>query len=125
MDPQANLALNRAYFELGLACPFLEQESCSIHDERPTLCREYSVVTPASRCRAPFTETVQLVAVPVHQGNVLATAGERSTGRKIKITPLVLALDWVAANPNRRGQRRPASEHLADYVDALGVSNSA
>jgi len=118
-DPQANLALNRAYFELGLACPFLERESCSIHRERPTMCREYNVLTPATGCRAPFTDTVRPVAVPVYQGNVLAAAGERSTGRRTRITPLVLALEWVAANPARRGPRALATAHLADFVDTL------
>ena len=33
--------LGLRYFEQGIACPFLEDESCSIHRERPLVCREY------------------------------------------------------------------------------------
>src|SRR5438105_2241902 len=31
------------YFQQGIACPFLEEESCSIYEERPIACREYLV----------------------------------------------------------------------------------
>src|SRR5580765_6033385 len=31
--------LSVAYFAQGIACPFLEDESCSIHPERPLVCR--------------------------------------------------------------------------------------
>src|SRR4029453_4291200 len=33
--------LSTASFALGVPCPFLEDESCSIHPERPLVCREY------------------------------------------------------------------------------------
>ena len=36
------------YFFEGVACPFLEEESCSIHQDRPVACREY-LVTSAER----------------------------------------------------------------------------
>jgi Fe-S-cluster containining protein len=39
--------LSLAYFALGIACPFLEDESCSIHPVRPLVCREYLVTSPA------------------------------------------------------------------------------
>src|SRR5207249_10576704 len=45
--------LGIAYFEQGIACPFLEDESCSIHAERPLACREYLVVSPPARCAHP------------------------------------------------------------------------
>ena len=41
------------YFKHGIACPFLEDESCSIHPDRPMACREYLVSSPAENCRAP------------------------------------------------------------------------
>ncbi|HEX3727817.1 MAG TPA: YkgJ family cysteine cluster protein, partial [Pirellulales bacterium] len=34
------------YFHQGIACPFLEDESCSIHADRPSSCREYLVTSP-------------------------------------------------------------------------------
>src|ERR1043165_9741467 len=35
--------LSLAYFALKMPCPFLEEESCSIHPARPLVCREYLV----------------------------------------------------------------------------------
>lgn len=54
----------RRYFRLGLACPFPENENCTIHPECPLACREYLVtsrpapapirLTPSSAaCRWP------------------------------------------------------------------------
>ena len=49
---------------MGVPCPFLEDESCSIHPERPLVCREYLVTSPAALCAGPTQEGVTPVAVP-------------------------------------------------------------
>ncbi|MDP1737014.1 MAG: YkgJ family cysteine cluster protein [Caulobacter sp.] len=46
------------YFRLGIACPFLEDEACSIHPDRPLSCREYLVASPAENCRSPTAEGI-------------------------------------------------------------------
>jgi len=56
--------MSTGYFALGVACPFLEEESCSIHAERPLVCREYLVTSPATLCAGPAQEGVTPVAVP-------------------------------------------------------------
>jgi Fe-S-cluster containining protein len=56
--------LSLGYFALGIPCPFLEEESCSIHAERPLVCREYLVTSPAERCAGPAQEGVAPVPVP-------------------------------------------------------------
>jgi Fe-S-cluster containining protein len=48
------------YFHQGVACPFLEEESCSIHQERPLVCREYLVVSPPENCARQTNEPVQV-----------------------------------------------------------------
>ena len=39
-----------------IACPFLEDESCSIHPQRPVSCREFLVTSPAENCFAAVRE---------------------------------------------------------------------
>ena len=39
-------SLGLAYFALGIPCPFLEEELCSIHADRPLVCREFLVTSP-------------------------------------------------------------------------------
>src|SRR5262249_12654648 len=55
----------RRYFRLGLACPFLEDDACSIYEDRPLICREYLVTSPAERCRDPFATPVEGIRMPV------------------------------------------------------------
>ena len=56
----------REYFAVGVACPFLEDEACSIHADRPLSCREYLVTSPPDLCAAlsPGIEKVTLEARP-------------------------------------------------------------
>lgn len=56
--------LSIGYFALGIPCPFLEEESCSIHPERPLVCREYLVTSAAELCAGPRQEGVTPVPVP-------------------------------------------------------------
>lgn len=56
--------LSVAYFALAIPCPFLEDESCSIHPDRPLVCREYLVTSPAELCAGPAQEGVTPVPVP-------------------------------------------------------------
>ncbi|MEO8777051.1 MAG: YkgJ family cysteine cluster protein [Rhodanobacter sp.] len=39
-DEVSHRQLGIDYLRQGVACPFLEQESCSIYDERPLACRK-------------------------------------------------------------------------------------
>ena len=41
------------YIVERVACPFLEDESCSIYESRPLICREYLVTSPAENCANP------------------------------------------------------------------------
>jgi Fe-S-cluster containining protein len=59
--PEERSALGKAYFQQGIACPFLEDESCSIHPERPMACREYLVTSPAENCRTPTPDSIDKV----------------------------------------------------------------
>jgi Fe-S-cluster containining protein len=86
------------YFRLGVPCPFLEDESCSIHSERPTACREYLVTSPAEECSRPAEERVQGVPLPVEVGKAVRSVDRQSTADSGKV-PLILALEWAEANP--------------------------
>jgi Fe-S-cluster containining protein len=51
----------REYFNCGLPCPFLENQSCAIHSWRPVACREYNVTSPPAYCANPFTNKIDTV----------------------------------------------------------------
>ncbi len=96
-------ALGMEYFRKGVACPFLEDEACSIHSDRPLACREYLVTSPPQHCKAPTAETIKMVKLDGYPSQALQEA-EAKTGW----LPLVLALRFDAqAPPSNRDLSAP------------------
>jgi len=96
------------YFRQGVACPFLEEESCSIHANRPLVCREYQVTSPPAACAKLGSGEVRQVAVPVRVWSVFSRSVS-STG-DVEWMPLIEALRFAEANPevdcSRTGPQR-------------------
>jgi Fe-S-cluster containining protein len=92
--------LGLAYFRLGIPCPFLEQESCSIHADRPLACREYLVTSPPEHCANPTRDKIDGVSMPFRLSGALARfTAATGSGSSISV-PLVLATDWAEAHPD-------------------------
>jgi Fe-S-cluster containining protein len=87
------------YFRLELPCPFLEDESCSIHPDRPVACREYLVTSPPEECRRPAAERVCGVPLPARVGQAVRALDRQASGSASGWMPLVLALEWAEAHP--------------------------
>ena len=112
------------YFLQGIACPFLEDETCSIYRDRPTACREFLVTSPAENCARPTDEDVRIVKLPFRVMSALARfdAGP-PTAEHIRWVPLVLALEWAAQHPDETAPRpgpelaRDLFQHVADRED--------
>lgn len=81
------------YFRAGVACPFLEDEACSIHKERPVACREYLVTSPAELCRNPTRDHVRAVPLPAHVGRALRALDRQHGAPGRGWTLLVAALE--------------------------------
>jgi Fe-S-cluster containining protein len=93
-------ALGLRYFFQGIACPFLEEESCSIHADRPIACREYLVTSPAENCAKPSAETVQCVKLPFKLSNALTRLDPVApAARFVRWVPLILAPHWAESHP--------------------------
>jgi Fe-S-cluster containining protein len=111
--------LGMRYFQEAIACPFLEEESCSIYADRPSACREYLVTSPAENCRRPTPETVQVVKLPLKMWTALARFDEVSpTRRFIRWVPLILAPEWASAHPEDPATR-PGPELVRELFERL------
>ncbi len=111
--------LSTAYFALGVACPFLEEESCSIHPDRPLVCREYLVTSPAELCAGATQQGVTPVAVP--KVSLAARGLEESrpdVDTRGRWFPLALLLEW---SKSRTGgaTRRPGPEWIQRFLRGL------
>jgi Fe-S-cluster containining protein len=100
------------YFRLGVACPFLEAEACSIHPDRPLACREYLVTSPAQACADLDASAIVKVELDGAPSRALQAAGGGGW------LPLVLALrfaeQWPPPPPASTGP-----ELLADVLRRL------
>lgn len=104
-----------AYFSLGIACPFLEDESCSIHAARPVACREYLVTSPPERCASAGGAGVDNVThvFKVKEALLALGAADQPAG-PIGFVPMIRALEWSAAHPDATPER-----DAAQWLDAL------
>jgi Fe-S-cluster containining protein len=88
------------YFGLRVPCPFLEEESCSIHADRPLACREYMVSSPPEHCANPTTENLRPVRVPLKLWTAVARMDPVEEGSPyIRWVPLTLSLEFAEAHP--------------------------
>jgi Fe-S-cluster containining protein len=87
------------YFGIGIPCPFLEEESCSIYADRPLACREYLVTSPAENCQRLSRETVRCLKLPFKVSTALhhCERGGAPTD-PISWVPLILTLDWAKSS---------------------------
>jgi Fe-S-cluster containining protein len=118
VTPAEKLPLGLDYFHLGIPCPFLEDESCSIYEDRPLMCREYMVTSPAVHCANPTAENIEMVHLPVRFSGMLARFPDPAPGPQNKWVPLVLALEWVESHPDPTPPR-PGPEWVALLFERL------
>ena len=113
---EAAADLGLRYFERGVACPFLEEEACSIHPDRPLSCRQYLVTSPATHCAAPAPATIDMVALPARPSRALLLADAEDSGATWM--PLVYALAYVDEVPPP-ARARTAADILRDVFSRL------
>lgn len=101
------------YFALRVPCPFLEDESCSIHPDRPLVCREYLVTSPAELCAGPAQDGVTPVPVPK-----LSLAARRLQDEEDSWFPLAMLMAWGRRRPPG-GKRRPGTEWVQRFLKGL------
>jgi Fe-S-cluster containining protein len=92
-DSARQLALD--YFYQGVACPFLEDESCSIHSMRPLICREYLVSSPPQHCADPASMQVAPIRMPLNFSRVLNAIGAMVEDDSRGWIPLVFLFAWM------------------------------
>ena len=113
-EGRSDRELSTAYFSLGLPCPFLEEESCSIHADRPLICREYLVTSPAELCSGPTQEGVAPVAVPK-----VSLAARNLQEEGDEWFPLALLMAWARKRP-RKIEKRTGPEWVQRFLRGLG-----
>jgi Fe-S-cluster containining protein len=108
-----------AYMALGLVCPFLEDDACSIHAHRPFVCRQYLVSSPPALCADPMQQPVAVLDIPVRPASAMLAVTPPDNGGPAATVPLVLALAHAARHADTPPRTGDARQTLAQWVDAL------
>ncbi|MCW5747309.1 MAG: YkgJ family cysteine cluster protein [Alphaproteobacteria bacterium] len=106
-----------AYFRYGVACPFLEDERCSIYLERPLVCREYLVHTPAERCSRVGESDIGVVPTS-HPSKALFRMSSIDDKRTETRVPLSLLPYWLARHP-RTFKRAGGGDWMMRFVRSM------
>ncbi len=118
------IELSKDYFRLGIACPFLENESCSIHAVRPAVCREYLVVNDPVHCAALDLDKIRGVNVEPSVNSLLLRYPDGSYEKKSHFKPLALLMKHAEALRNHPPAMHRAPQLLREIYQALENANN-
>jgi Fe-S-cluster containining protein len=108
------------YLALKIPCPFLVDESCSIHPIRPLVCREYLVTSPAAFCSAPTQQTVVTVPLPIKPSLLLYQLGAQLEPGTHGWIPLIFLFAWMQSDSHPGDAvSAPGPELLYEFVKRL------
>lgn len=110
------VGLIREYFAAGIPCPFLEEESCSIHADRPVACREYLVTSPAEHCADLSPHKIRRLELAMKPSKGLQRLGSKGDLDPIGFPVLSRALELAERFPERF-DAKPGQEWLKDFFD--------
>ena len=102
-DSERLVEVQRRYWELQLACPFLVEGSCSVYEFRPLVCRQYMVSSPSGCCARIFQPNNLMRKIPLAYdlGSALASfngAAEKPT-LAVPIPALLLVNGFLESFP--------------------------
>ena len=106
------------YIREDVPCPFLEDESCSIHPDRPLVCREYMVTSPAENCISPTDESIEKVPIFMRPSKAILRLGRTKNMDGISSLMLVEALDFTSRNAEIF-EEKDGQTWARDFFDAL------
>lgn len=111
--------VNREYYALRMPCPFLDNETCSIYEDRPAACRELLVTTPAELCQDMIKNQVRALPVPVRISTALGALWSELVGGPARLIPLPIALEWAERHRTERNLVWKGAQLLEKALDKV------
>ncbi|MCP9452582.1 MAG: YkgJ family cysteine cluster protein [Nitrospira sp.] len=111
--------LNEAYYSLRIPCPFLEENTCSVYEERPSACRELLVTSPPVNCNDMVSGTVEALPIPLRVGTILGLVWGELTASVPRMIPLPLVADWVERHQSEQAQKWQGTVLLTSALDKV------
>ncbi len=110
------------YFSDGIACPFLEDELCSIHEVRPLACREYLVSSPPANCSQPNATSVNRIPIALYPSKTLINVGTTGAFAHLGLLPMIRALDLADKTPEHFVEKT-GERWVADFFGMMAKTD--
>jgi Fe-S-cluster containining protein len=107
------------YRSLKLTCPFLANEACTIYQQRPLVCRECMVTSPAPMCDSHSPAYARAVPLAVSVAEALSQVSKSLLGPASEAMILPLALLWCSDNADAARRRWPAEVLCDHFIQAM------
>jgi len=118
-DDETLEPINRDFYALRMACPFLEEDMCSIYEERPSACRELLVTSPAERCQNMLMNDIIPIPAPVRISPILGLLWSELTDSPPRLIPLPIVSDWVERHRQENDKTWQGSHLLDSALDKI------
>lgn len=89
------ISLLTEYIAQNIPCPFLEDESCSIYEDRPLVCREYLVTSPSENCAAPRPDNTAKLQIAGQASKAFASLVKTGNSEKPSELMLIRLLEFA------------------------------
>ncbi|MBV2122760.1 MAG: YkgJ family cysteine cluster protein [Candidatus Thiodiazotropha sp. (ex Ctena orbiculata)] len=106
------------YFRLNLPCPFLEDQSCSIHRDRPLSCREFLVTSNPVHCADTNPETVESLSLPKRISPIIYRMSRDLNEAGRGYLPLIQILESAEALSSNQASE-PAIDLIKQFLQNL------
>jgi Fe-S-cluster containining protein len=115
--------MNLDYFYQRVPCPFLEDESCSIHPIRPLICREFLVSSAPEHCADPGALRTVPVLLPLYLSRVLNAIGAELEQSIRCWIPLPFLFAWMKGDAHP-GDRIAGTgpQVLCEFLKRIGAA---
>jgi len=111
------------YVSLGVCCPFLSNNVCTIYENRPLACRDYFVRGGSNAC-INADSTTRPLKMPVPMVEVLGQLAGELEGSDIEAVILPLTPVWCEQNADR-AERTWSAETVAErFVEIVSTRAS-
>lgn len=124
-DRDERMRLGMKYFRLGVACPFLEDESCGIYEHRPLRCREFLVTSPPEHCAKDSPGNIVRTPSPPGPWSVIYRFEDGMGQTEPSWVALILALEFAAERAQMPLPTFSAPEMFKNLLAQLSADTEA
>ena len=117
------VSFENQYFQLGIPCPFLENNACSIYSQRPFVCREYQVNSSPLLCADPYNENIARVGYGVNFGALVTVFCAKLFGLPKFPVPLFQMRKWINEYKYLQAKKFPSEWLFENFLTGIAKGN--